>query len=226
MNPAHGKRRFKAALFDLDGTLIDTEPLHLDAESQAIERLGANPSDPRRPRVFGMGDEQGLRFVADALGLEFEVLLATYRPLWQENLLQGIQFMPGAEQLLKTLRAREVPMALVTSGDRAYVDLVRSTLSLDRFFHVTVTCDDVAQTKPDAEPYLGASAQLGIRPEECVGFEDSGAGISSLNAAGVLSLAVHREQEQRPELAAAHMRFNDLEEVLRTQVDRLFGEKA
>lgn len=92
------QRHFTAGLFDFDGTLADTEPLHEDAETRAITALGANPLVPNRPRVFGMGDERGLRVVARFFDLEFAPLLEMYRLLWAENVRRGIRFIPGAER--------------------------------------------------------------------------------------------------------------------------------
>ncbi|MBT4502756.1 MAG: HAD family phosphatase [Gemmatimonadetes bacterium] len=211
---AQSQRTFSAACFDLDGTLIDTEPLHLSAEGECLATLGIDPTDPRRPRTFGMGIEAGMGLLADIFRLDPSAVLSTYLPLWENNLHDRLEMLPGAGAVLSWLVDREIPLALVTSGDAAYLDLVDSALNLKQLFRVTIVSDDVSRTKPDPMPYLEAAHKLHVAPKTCVGFEDSEAGIAALNAAGMFSVAVHPDHASRPELRSAQRRVANFTAVL------------
>lgn len=208
---------FIAACFDLDGTLIDTEPIHIGAESECLATLGIDVSDPRRPRTFGMGIESGMRLLAGIFELDFTSVLSTYLPLWEKGLHSNLNMLPGTKGVVSWLSDHKIPLALVTSGDAAYVDLVDSVLGLKSAFKVTVTSDSVQRTKPDPAPYLEAARRLGAPPEVCIGFEDSGAGVTALNAAGMFSVAIHPVYESRPELQTAKLKvesFNSIQPLL------------
>jgi len=212
--PTQNQRTFSAACFDLDGTLIDTEPLHIDAEDKCLATLGIDPRDPLRPRTFGMGIESGMGLLGDIFKLDPSLVLNTYLPLWENNLQNQLKMLPGAGAVLSWLTDHKIPLALVTSGDAAYLDLVDSALNLKQLFRVTVVSDDVSRTKPDPMPYLKAAQKLQVAPKACVGFEDSEAGIAALNAAGIFSVAVHPDHASRSELRTAQWREVNFTAVL------------
>ena len=212
--PTQSQRTFSAACFDLDGTLIDTESLHVGAEGECLAALGIDPTDPRRPRTFGMGIEAGMGLLADIFGLDSAVVLDIYLPLWENSLHDRLKMLPGTGAVLSWLADRKIPLALVTSGDAAYLDLVDSVLNLKQLFCVTIVSNDVSRTKPDPMPYLEAARKLHVAPKTCLGFEDSESGITALNAAGIFSVAVHPEHASRPELRAAQCREANFTAVL------------
>ena len=96
------------------------------------------------------------------------------------------------------------------AGDLAYVELVDSVLDLMEEFSVIVTSDDITDLKPAADPYLKASDDLTIAPDRCIGFEDSASGVTALNGAEMLSVAVHPDHADRPELQQAEVRVSSL----------------
>ena len=212
--PSQDQGPFVAACFDLDGTLIDTEPIHVSAEDECLAVLGIDARDPRRPRTFGLGIDSGMRLLADVFDLDFPAVLSTYLPLWEKGLHGRLEMLPGALAVLSWLADRGIPLALVTSGDAAYLDLVNSVVGVKPFFRATVVADDVPRTKPDPLPYLEAARKLRVDPRACVGFEDSGAGIAALNAAGMFSVAVHPAHASRPELQSARWRVESLDAPL------------
>ena len=114
-------------------------------------------------------------------------------------------------------------MALVTSGDTDYTELMPRRFQMRGFFQCVITGDRVSHHKPHPEPYLTAADCLGVRAGDCVGFEDSGVGIDSLQNAGMYSVAVHADVYRRPELSEAAERFTSLAEITRPVVKRLFS---
>lgn len=87
---------FAAACFDLDGTLIDTEPIHVSAEGACLSAFGIDVHDPRRPRTFGMGIESGMELLADVVDLDFPAVLDTYLSLWEKDLRGQLNMLSGA----------------------------------------------------------------------------------------------------------------------------------
>jgi beta-phosphoglucomutase-like phosphatase (HAD superfamily) len=203
---------FLAACFDLDGTLIDTESIHMRAESECLATFGIDIEDSRRPRTFGLGIESGMQLLADVFELNFSSVLNTYLPLW-ESLQISLRMLPGANEVLSWLVNHKIPLALVTSGDTAYVDVVDSVVGLKQAFSITITSDSIQRLKPDPMAYHEAAKKLGVDPDVCIGFEDSGAGITALNSAGMFSVAVHPDHESRPELQTARLRVKNMDAI-------------
>jgi HAD superfamily hydrolase (TIGR01509 family) len=189
--PGSARGALQAVMFDMDGLLVDTEPLWFEVESSVMARLGGD---------WGPGDQQEL--VGGSLERTLDYLLArATRPRsratvaeWMVGgmveLLDGrpITALPGALRLLSEVAAAGVPHALVTSSERVIMDGVLRQLGVH--FPVTVCGEDVAATKPDPEPYLLAAARLGADPRRCAALEDSPNGVAAAEAAGFLTVAV------------------------------------
>jgi HAD superfamily hydrolase (TIGR01509 family) len=110
----------------------------------------------------------------------------------EEVFRAGLPWRPGAQEALRAVRSSGVPMALVTSTERSLTEVALDTIGRD-LFDVTVCGDEVAATKPAPDPYLGAAAQLGLPPWQCVAVEDSPTGAASASAAGCAVLVVPSE---------------------------------
>jgi HAD superfamily hydrolase (TIGR01509 family) len=178
-------------LFDMDGLLVDTEPLWLETETGVMARLGA----PWTP-----ADQQALLGGSMARTVGYLLAKAT-RPAppetverWMnEGMLDLVRagrvvVRPGARELLAEVVAAGLPYALVTSSQRGFADAVLGATGLT--FPVIVCAEDVTAGKPDPEPYLLAAKLLGVAPEACVVLEDSPNGVASATAAGCHVVAV------------------------------------
>lgn len=182
-----------AVLFDMDGLLVDTEPVWTVAEVELCTSLGVEFTPAMKAAIVGTsmttavptllrlvgapdGPEDVARTIDWLLGRMVELFGATPRAL------------PGVTDLLDALAAADVPVALVSSSYRVLVDAVLA----HGFgpFHVTLAGDEVSRTKPHPEPYLTAAAQLGVDPAACVVLEDSPAGVRAAEAAGCAVVAV------------------------------------
>jgi HAD superfamily hydrolase (TIGR01509 family) len=180
-----------AVAFDMDGLLVDSEPLWFLAESAVMARLGAR-WDP--------ADQHAL--VGGSLGKTVEYLLAkATRPAspaavgrWLIEAMvdlvstRPLVLLPGTADLVAEVRATGLPSALVTSSEAAVVEVVLSRL--DVRFDVVVCAADVGHTKPDPESYLVAAARLGVDPRHCIALEDSPNGVAAAEAAGYRVVAV------------------------------------
>nr|WP_275409205.1 HAD-IA family hydrolase [Streptomyces sp. SID12501] len=176
-----------AVLFDMDGTLVDTERLWWEAVEQVAERA---LTDADRPDVLGRPVEHTAAWLGAATGTSAADLADTLHREFADRVRAGAVPRPGALALLDALAREGVPTALVTASSRAVADLVLVTLGGTNRFAVSVTADDTERTKPAPDPYLAACHALGVAPAACVAVEDTETGVASAEAAGCTVLAV------------------------------------
>lgn len=199
--------RFSAAFFDLDGTLIDTGPPHVEAERATLQALGFDHLADDHPVTFGKGVKPGAQMVADHYGIESaEVVLNEYLQQWKRIAAAGIDLLPGAEAAVRSVSAAGIRVALVTSGERPYADGFMKMSKLDDVFAASVALDDVSNLKPHPEPYLKAAELLGVEPSKCIVFEDSVPGFIAARAAGMTcvgvgEVALAAEDDEAPDMA-------------------------
>ncbi len=180
-----------AALFDMDGLLVDTEPLWFETETEVTERLGALWSVEDQEHLLGGSMEHTVGYLlskATRPATPSEVARWMIDGMLSRAAAGRIVVRPGARELLAEVAAAGIPHALVTSSEREFADAVLAGTGLR--LPVTVTADDVQRTKPDPEPYLYAAKLLDAPPEKCVALEDSLNGVTSATLAGCKVIAV------------------------------------
>jgi HAD superfamily hydrolase (TIGR01509 family) len=180
-----------AVLFDMDGLLIDSEPLWLEAETDVMARLGAGWTEADQHALLGGSLTRTVRYLlAKATRPQPPEVIAEWLMSDIEDRVRrdGVPLRPGADELLTAVAAAGLPHALVTSSEGGFMRAVLASTGLS--FDVTVCADDVSATKPDPEPYLLAAKLLGADPARCVALEDSPNGVASAEAAGSRVFAV------------------------------------
>ncbi|WP_397182178.1 HAD family hydrolase [Nocardioides campestrisoli] len=186
-----GEAALHAVLWDMDGTLVDTEPYWIETEFELARRYGGTWSHEHALNLVGNDLLESGRYIRTHMGIDLEPAQIV------EELLDGVvarveqavPWRPGARELLAELTAAGVPCALVTMSYRRFVDPVLAQLP-EGTFQALVTGDVVSRGKPHPEPYLTAAAALGVLPTECVAIEDSDTGARSAVAAGCSVLCV------------------------------------
>lgn len=191
----------RAALFDMDGTLVDNTQAHIRAFEIFCARYGVTGWKEKLSQAFGMGNDDIMRLIMPAEVLRergLASLAEEKEAIYREIYAPEIHPVEGLVALLESLRAAGVRCAVGSSGCRANVDFVLEKCRIGEFFDARISGDRVTRCKPDPEIYLTAAAALGMAPADCVVFEDAKAGIESARRAGagrVVALATTLPRE-------------------------------
>lgn len=186
-----GKKLPAAVLWDMDGTLVDSEEYWLSSEqSLAVEHSG-NWSEQDGLDLIGMSLYESTKIMKAKIGidLEPEQIIEKLTDSVSAKLAVAIPWRPGAQELLRELRTKNIKTALVTMSMHRMAQQVADQIPFDAF-DVVVAGDDVTHGKPHPEPYLRACELLGVLPKDCVAFEDSLTGLLSAEAAGTKAVGV------------------------------------
>lgn len=184
--------KFTAIMFDLDGVIIDTEPLHARTKRMAFDQYGLTAPDDFYAGFIGRSDEDMVKGVVEQFGppsLEWRDVLARKHELFNE-MESEIELIPGATEFIAAARKHFDKLALVTSATRRNQQYALRRFGLESSFDVIVTAEDIVRTKPDPEPYLTAVSRLGVPAAACLVLEDSTHGVASANAAGCAVVAI------------------------------------
>lgn len=189
-------RTIEAVLFDMDGVLIDSEPVHF---RMMVETLGAagfpEPNEAEYDRYFfGRPDRDGfsdwlLRHHIDA---DIEGLVADKLGRMTERFEELVLACEDGQWLARELSRHGLPLALVSGARRAEIDLVIELFGLRDVFAATISSDDVQAGKPDPDPFLAGARALGVAPGACAVIEDAIPGLRAAEAAGMWPIVVDR----------------------------------
>jgi HAD superfamily hydrolase (TIGR01509 family) len=180
-----------AVLWDMDGTLIDSEPYWMKSEDSFAKANNSNWTEQDGLSLVGMSLYDSSKIIKERVGsdLEPEQIIQKLTDDVSAQLKQEIYWRPGARDLLLLLRKKKVKTALVTMSMHRMAKQVADSIGFDAF-DVIVAGDDVRHGKPHPEPYLKAAELLGVKPEDCVAFEDSLTGLRSAEAANTKAVGV------------------------------------
>ncbi len=191
MPDAPSARTPAAVLWDMDGTLVDTEPYWIAAEYALVERHGGTWSDAHAHALVGSDLLAAGTYIREHGGVDLEPaeIVDALLAIVIERVREHTPWQPGAPELLADLAAAGIPCALVTMSYAELAEAVVRQLPPGSFA-LSITGDQVEFGKPHPEPYLRAAAALGVDPSDCVAIEDSPTGVASAEAAGCHTLAV------------------------------------
>ena len=180
-----------AVLFDMDGLLVDSEPVWYDVEYAVVTDLGGVWGHEHQAACIGGTIDASCRYMIEVAGAQSTVEELTERLLAEmvRHFSKELPVHEGAVELVDGVRAEGIPTALVSSSYRVLVDAALEVLGTHRF-DVSVAGDEITRGKPDPMPYLLACNRLGVEPASCVVVEDAITGVASAEAAGCVVVAV------------------------------------
>ncbi len=215
--------QLRAVLWDMDGTLIDSMPYHVEAWTEVLEPLGYHFAPEQLLKTFGLRNEE---IVRDHLNLDrppaelqrlIEAKEEHYRRLVSER---GLVLLPGARRWLDDLQAADWQQAIVSSAPRLNMAAVLQGTHLGDFMDTIVCAEDVERGKPYPDPFLLAAERLGVQPKRCIVVEDAPAGLAGARRAGMKTIGVLTTHDA----LEADRVVRSLEELQWQMIDNLLPE--
>ncbi len=211
-------QKLKAVLFDLDGTLIDSEYFHYTCWMDILGTFDVSvPYDEWAKTYAGHPLPDNCRVIKETFKLDIDLqeLMDWRERLSREGFAtKDIRLMPYAEEALTYFKQKGLKIALVTASPRDNVKIIFGRNGLGRYFDAMVTRTDVELSKPDPESYLQAVEVLGVEKEACLAFEDTLNGMRSAKGAGVTCYAIQHDETQHSLLSNADKIFLTLDQAI------------
>lgn len=218
------EKPIEAALFDMDGLLIDTESVYIEALQAAAEAMDLEMPLAFCHSMIGIPGPVCEGMIRDFYGAGFDITVfdGHFDAHAARRFTAGVPVKPGAVELLDFLKAAGLPLALVTSSSPATVEKHLGHVGLYDRFDAIVTRNDVVHAKPAPDIYLEAARRLGVPPAHCLAFEDSNTGLTAAHAAGTMAIMVPDVLQPTDEVRAKCLHVApDLHAVLRLVRPRL-----
>ena len=209
------ERALVAVVFDLDGLMVDSEPLAEWAWNQVLARYGQQMDSETFRVILGLRVVDSARIVCERLGLAVspEEALAERERAFLEAVPTRLQTRPGLYALVDELDHRGLALGLATSGHRRYVDLALETIGLEHRFRAVATGGSVKRGKPAPDIFYLSVERLGVDPAGCLALEDSVLGARSAQAAGMRCVVVPNEWSTGSEFPDGCRLFSSLNDV-------------
>jgi HAD superfamily hydrolase (TIGR01509 family) len=205
----------KAVIFDMDGVMIDSEPLWEKTERILMARRNIDYSPTYREKIVGLNQNDSAKLLKETFNLpetikeiiaeRIDILLTLYQ--------KELEPAKGLSNLLKELTNKGFTLALASSSPRRAISFVLDKFSLREYFSGIVSGDDIQLGKPHPDIYLHTAKELGVRPEECVVIEDSINGVKSAKAARMICIAIPDRRLNQKEFKAADLVVENLDKI-------------
>jgi beta-phosphoglucomutase len=212
----------KAIIFDMDGVLVNTEPLHVLVERQLFAGLNLNITEKEHSTYMGVANEVMWTEIIRKHDLPYKpkLLVERNRKAFMSCISEQkeIELMPGVLNVLEKLSYKRIPLAVASSSDAETIEIVLSRTGLDKYFLYKVNCGLVERSKPEPDIFLFAAALLSVKPEECMVIEDSANGIKAAKAAGMYCVAYAGKSSGTQDQSLADVsidHFSQLEGILK-----------
>ena len=218
------RKPVEAVLFDMDGLLIDTEAVYIDALQDAARDLQIEMSLDFCHSMIGISGRECDVMIQNFYGGEFRIdrFRERFSGHARRRLDSHLPIKPGVVEMLDFLAGRGLRLAVATGSGRLTAERHLGKAGLIERFAAVATRDDVENAKPAPDVYLEAARRLGVAPERCIAFEDSNVGLTAAHAAGTMAFMVPDILPPLPEVRAKCLRvFGDLHEARRLLEDSL-----
>lgn len=209
-------KKIKAVLFDMDGLMIDSEPLHLQAFNRVLEKYGKHlTEEENKERYIGLSDEDEALDMVDRfrLPISAEEVVRQKQIIFMQLLKSQIVAQAGLINLLKNLKQNGYKTAIASSSGLDEIKTVISGLGIDSYIDAYCSAEEVKNGKPAPDVYLLAAKKVGVDPSECLVLEDAPKGVQAGKAAGMTVFAIPSQYTKGEDFSQANKVLNSLSEV-------------
>lgn len=208
-------KSYKAILFDMDGVLLDSEPLFLRAINASLKAHGVAGVTERENQdlLIGSTIEQTWSRLKQTRNLSKSIsdLILDYEKYVLQIFTNPLSVRPGVHKLISYCTDNQIPIAVASSSQHRWIDIKLKAIGLANVFDSVMGGDDVVNGKPDPEVYVKSAEKLGINPEWCIAIEDSPVGIKSAVQSGAFTIAVRSDSTIGMDVSRAHIILETLE---------------
>jgi len=206
----------KAVIFDLDGVLVNSEPLYGIALNKVVEQEGVEPLTEVEARsLIGTTVKHTWDSIKEMRSLTkpFDYYLAIYGQILMHVFKSGLELQSGAMELVQSVKKNGIPLGLATSSYRDWVNVQLDAVGMSGIFDAIVTGDEVQNGKPSPEIYLTVAQLLNINPTDCLAIEDSPSGIDAAVSSGIYTVAIKTDETAGLNISKANQIVNSLAEL-------------
>lgn len=207
----------RTVIFDMDGVLVDTEPLHHDAFFSHFAELGIQVSEEKYATFLGASTRNVYQQLKEKYNLpqDVEELMSRKRDFFGKTFDESttLELLPGVRDLVVALHEQGIPLALASSASKETISRVFKRFNLYPYFQHLVSGEDFEKSKPNPAIFLHAAELVGTPPAECVVIEDAANGVAAAKAAGMYCIGYQSEHSNGQDLSRADLIVSDLREL-------------
>lgn len=212
----------KAIIFDMDGVIIDSEPLHMKLERELLKEFGGKISKEEHDTFVGTTDYHMWSTFKDKFNLEPSVdeLIKTKKERFIRN-IHKVELVDNFYEFMLELYNEGYPLALASSNNRKNVDLIMERFDLDKYLKVSISGEEVVNSKPDPEIFLKAAKKLDVKPQNCLVIEDAIAGVLAAKSAGMKCIGLKNPNSGNQDLSKADLVVESFKELALEDIEKL-----
>ncbi|MFW2488996.1 HAD family hydrolase [Clostridium chromiireducens] len=206
----------KAVIFDMDGVIIDSEPIHFDVDLQTISELGGDISKEDLEKYVGTTNEYMYTDIKNKFNISksLEEIIHYKVELTKKKIIElDLEPIEGIRELLKELKNKNINTAIASSSPRDFIELVVSKFKLENYIEYIISGEEVKHGKPDPDIYIETAKKLRVSPEECIVIEDSRNGVLAAKAAGMKCIGFQNVNSGNQDLSNADVIVHSITEV-------------
>ena len=217
--------QLQAIVFDMDGLMVDSEPLSQQAWDEYLRPYGHQLTQEIVSQIIGLRADMSTPTIKALFNLPepVPVIIQKRAAIYRQIRANGVPTMPGLHELHAEIARRQIPWAVGTSSPRYHAEEILQQLGLQHRCRAIAAGDEVVDGKPDPAIYLLAAERLGIPPQHCLALEDSGFGSLAAARAGMTVIAIPNRQTKTADFSHVHHRYSSLHDVL-ANLDNFFGD--
>lgn len=213
----------KAIIFDMDGVIIDSEPVHFQLEKEMLEELGGTMTKEEYVNSVGITDYDTWNIHKEKFNLKpsVEELIEMKKERFIEN-IHRINLVDNFQSFILDLYDKGYIMGLASSNNKKAVDSIIKNFNLDKYLEFVISGEEVVNGKPDPEIFLTAAKKMNVKPNECLVIEDAANGVAAAKAAGMKCIGLNNPNSYNQDLSQADLIINNFNELNLDVIKKLF----